>query len=246
MKQQYVRCRQGFFLALILVLLLPTAGSAAENAAGIQDHETIQAAARAYLQGVARDHHGEGVEVQVVAGRLDPRLRLRACGEPLQASLPPGARLMGNTTVGVRCGGPAPWRLFVPMEVRVSGEVLVTRRPLPRDTVLSGEDIRLERRALDDLHGGYLVDPQRVQGMVLRRSLQAGTVLTPQLVEPRQLVHRGQKVTLMAQNAAISVRVRGEALGDGAYGEQVRVRNLSSGRVVEGRVLSSGVVGVTM
>ncbi|MBK1691551.1 flagellar basal body P-ring formation chaperone FlgA [Ectothiorhodospira mobilis] len=246
MKQQRVPCRQGFFLALILVLLSPTAGSAAGNAPGIQDHAAIQAAARAYLQEVAQDHHGAGVQVRVVPGRLDPRLRLRACGEPLQASLPPGARLMGNTTVGVRCGGPAPWRLFVPMEVRVSGEVLVSRRPLPRDTVLSRDDVRLERRDLDGLHSGYLVDPQRVQGMVLRRSLQAGTVLTPQLVEPRQLVHRGQKVTLMAQNPAISVRVRGEALGDGAYGERVRVRNLSSGRVVEGRVLSSGVVGVTM
>lgn len=246
MKQQRIPCRQGFFLTLLFMLLLPTPGSAAGNTREIQDHATIQEAARTYLQEVAQNHHGEEVQIRIVPGRLDPRLRLRACGEPLQASLPPGARLMGNTTVGVRCGGPAPWRLFVPMQVQVSGEVLVTTRAMPRDTVLSRDDMRLERRALNDLHSGYLVDPQRAQGMVLKRSLQAGTVLTPQLVEPRQLVHRGQKVTLMAQNPAISVRVRGEALGDGAYGERVRVRNLSSGRVVEGRVLSSGVVGVTM
>ncbi|MFP4683070.1 MAG: flagellar basal body P-ring formation chaperone FlgA [Ectothiorhodospira sp.] len=232
---------------MCIALLLSTNGTTARaDAQPVQDHGAIQAAAREHLTEAARAHHGEELEVRVVPGHLDSRLRLRACAEPLQASLPPAAKLMGNTTVSVSCSAPAPWRLYVPMEVRVAGEVLVTARPLPRDTVLSREDIRLERRSLGSLHGGYLVDPQRVRGMVLRRSLQAGTVLTPQVVEAQQLVHRGQKVTLLARNPTINVRVRGEALGDGAYGEAVRVRNLSSGRVVEGRVLSSGVVGVTM
>jgi len=82
--------------------------------------------------------------------------------------------------------------------------------------------------------------------MVLRRALQTGTVLTPQMVEPPRLVQRGQRVLLLAETGSVAVRVEAEAMGNGALGDRVRVRNLSSQNIVEGRVLSHGVVGVSM
>ncbi|MGM0676987.1 flagellar basal body P-ring formation chaperone FlgA [Ectothiorhodospira marina] len=228
-------------LTLCLLVLPPTT-----LASEVEPHANILETARDFLTEQARQHHGDALEVRVVPGRLDPRLRLRACGAPLEADLPPGGRMVGNTTVGVRCPGPSPWNLYVPMQVNVSGEVVVLDRSLPRGAVLSSTDIRLERKALDGLHSGYLVDPERANHMVLRRALRGGTVLTPHMVEPQRLVHRGERVTLLSENAAISVRMAGEAMADGAYGDRVRVRNLSSRRVVEGRVLSAGVVGVNM
>jgi len=55
-------------------------------------------------------------------------------------------------------------------------------------------------------------------------------------------VHRGQEVDLLADHGAIQVKSQGEALGDGAVGNRIKVRNKSSGRIIEGTIRSAGIV----
>ncbi|SEQ11672.1 flagella basal body P-ring formation protein FlgA [Ectothiorhodospira magna] len=239
------RTLQGVARRLLLGCMI-LCGTGPAMATAIQSHDSILTVASDFLDAQARAHHGDDLVVQVRPGNLDPRLRLQACGAELEAFLTPGTRMIGNTTVGIRCPAPAPWSLFVPMQVNVRGEVVVLERPLPRGALIASGDIRVELRDLGNLHGGYLTNPAEVSNMVLRRGLPAGTVLSPQMVEPQRLVHRGDTVILLAQGGGLSVRMEGLALAHGAYGDRVTVRNLSSRRVVEGRVLSAGVVGVNM
>ncbi|OOG27135.1 flagella basal body P-ring formation protein FlgA [Thioalkalivibrio denitrificans] len=228
--------------ALLACVLLSWASTAMAH----EPHDSILQAATGFMATAARDAHGEGFDVTVTPGRLDPRLRLRRCDHGLEAFLGPGSRMAGSTTVGVRCPGPVTWTLYVPVNISVHGQVLVLTRPLPRGSLLEDAALRLERHDVGNLSGGYLSDLQEARHMVLRRALPAGTVLTPQMVEPPRLVQRGQRVMLVAENPAVTVRVAGEALADGSLGQRVQVRNLSSRRVVEGTVLSRGVVGVNM
>ncbi|TVP83944.1 MAG: flagella basal body P-ring formation protein FlgA [Thioalkalivibrio sp.] len=231
--------RTGWLLAALLLL----AGS---GAAAHEPQRNILAEATAFMEAAAAEAHGAGFEVSVSAGRLDDRLRLRACEEGLEAFNAPGTRTAGNTTVGVRCHGPVSWTLYVPVQIEVRGEVVVLGQPLPRGSVLQPSQLRLERQDVGGLSNGYLGDLEEARDMVLRRALQAGTVLTPQMVEPPRLIERGQRVLLVAETGTVAVRVQAEAMGNGALGERVRVRNLSSQEIVEGRVLSHGVVGVSM
>jgi flagellar basal body P-ring formation protein FlgA len=64
----------------------------------------------------------------------------------------------------------------------------------------------------------------------------------PGLAAP--LVHRGERVQLSARIGAVIAQVEAEALQDGRLGEVIRVRNLHSGRVQQGRVLRPGQVEV--
>lgn len=230
----------------LIALLVATSGAWAGTSTAHEPHERILQAATRFIAAEARNAHGERFDVSVTPGRLDSRLRLRRCEHELEAFPGPGTRMAGQTTVGVRCPGPVTWTLYVPVHVGVHGDVLVLAHPLPRGTLLEESQLRVERHDVGRLPGGYLADIGAARHMVLRRALPAGTVLTPQMVEPPRLVQRGQRVILMAESAAISVRVAGEALADGGLGDRVRVRNLSSRQVVEGTVLSRGVVGVTM
>jgi len=240
-KQAHTRCPGSrLCMGLCMGLLLVATAQASEP------HENILAVASDFITAEAQALHGEAFEIHVTPGRLDPRLRLRECEAGLQAFMAPGARLSGSSTAGVRCLGPVTWSLYVPVRISVMGDVLVLAQPQPRGTLLDVSQLRLERHDVGSLPGGYLNDPKAATNMVLRRALSAGTVLTPQMVEPQRLVRRGQRVTLLAEGSAIAVRVEGEALGDGSRGEQIRVRNLSSRRVVEGIVLSHGVVSVRM
>jgi flagellar basal body P-ring formation protein FlgA len=226
----------------LICLLLPAAAGAAAH----EPQQNILQTATQFMEAAAFDVHGPGFDIAVNAGPLDDRLRLRACDEGLEAFMAPGTRTSGNTTVGVRCQGPVSWTLYVPVHIEVHGEVVVLAQPLPRGTVLQRSHLRLEQQDVGRLSAGYLASPEEASDMVLRRALQAGTVLTPQMVEPPRLVQRGQRVLLLAETGSVAVRVEAEAMGDGALGERVRVRNLSSQKIVEGQVLSHGVVGVSM
>lgn len=227
-----------------MVVLLSLLSAVAH--AGYEPHQTILQTATQYMLAQAQQTHDAAWDITVRPGRLDSRLRLRACEHGLEAFLAPGSRMLGNSTVGVRCNGPVNWTLYVPVHIMVQAEVLVLTQSLPRGTLLQPSHLRSERHDLSQLSRGYLTDKQAAEHMVLRRALQVGTVLAPSMVEPPRLVERGQRVILLAETDTVTVRVEGEALNHGVLGDRVRVRNLSSRRIVEGVVLSHGVVGVSM
>ena len=120
----------------------------------------------------------------------------------------------------------------------------MTTHPILRGAIFGPEDVQQEVKDTARLTQGYLTDLKDVIGMVARRSVPAGAVLHPGLVQAPVVIRRGETVVLLARANGMEVRVEGRAMADGAVGDVIRVRNLSSGRVVEGVVVSPGVVEV--
>ncbi|MEJ2344669.1 MAG: flagellar basal body P-ring formation chaperone FlgA [Gammaproteobacteria bacterium] len=208
----------------------------------LQDHQSIRNAVRQFLAAQLKQRKADVRSISV--GALDPRLRLPRCNKPLEAFATGARRLIGSTTVGVRCHGAKPWKLYVSAQTVVVGNVVVTTLPLARHHVLKASDLRVARRDLTTLPRGYLEQPQQAVGEVLLRQLGAGQVVRLTEIAAPKLVRRGETVTLTADAAGVLVRMSGKALSDGASGDTVQVRNLSSRRVVQGVVTAPGVVSV--
>lgn len=204
------------------------------------------------LQGLAEAHvlallPADGIERTVTAQTLDPRLRLAGCADAPEAFLSdPRGAVRSVTTVGLRCRGPAPWTVYVRVGVEAVGTVVVARRTLARGERVSAADLRLERRRLDQLAYGWFESTAAVVGRPVLRPVPANAALTPAVLGHQHQVEKGQRVELRASTGGISVGMPGEALTDGAQGERIRVRNLSSNRVVEGIVRSPKVVEVLL
>ena len=222
--------------ALLLALSWPAPGAELESRAEI---------ARAAERHLAERLAGRFEEApRIEASGLDPRLRLARCTVPLEAFLPPGGREIGSTTVGVRCNGDKRWTLYVPVKVTVFTQVVVAARSLPRGQLLSASDLSLARRDLARLPQGYFRDPAEVAGQQLKRNVTAGQALTPALLKAPRTIRRGERVTLVAGGNGVEVRMPGIALNNAARGETVRVRNVSSKRIVLGVVAGPGLVQV--
>ncbi|WP_162299961.1 flagellar basal body P-ring formation chaperone FlgA [Kineobactrum sediminis] len=176
------------------------------------------------------------------AGQLDSRLRLARCEQPLQAFAVAGDRLGGNTSVGVRC--PGSWKLYVPVKVEVLLRVLALKRPLERGSILTEADLGHVLVDTRRLAQGYFTSIAAVSGHTVKRSAASGTILTNALIEESAVISRGQRVSLSASGTGIAVQAPGQALADARMGERVRVKNLSSGKVVEGIVRGPGNVEV--
>jgi flagella basal body P-ring formation protein FlgA len=221
---------------ILLPACLACLAAFAVSAEGPQPLEQIRAAAQDY---VAARLGG----AQASAGTLDPRLRLPACGQPLQAGGP--APNPGNAwTVAVHCPGPAVWTLYVPVRASQRRPVVVLTRALGPGVPVPADALALQERDVGALTYGYMAQPEDVAGKLLRRPLAAGAAVTPDALANPASIRRGQQVTLLSRSGSFEVRADGKALADGASGERIRAENLDSHRIVEGVVRDGGTVEV--
>ena len=233
-------CRSPIFaLALFLSLLFSGSVLAGEW----QSHADIQAAAAATVRA---QWAVSGGRVDVVADELDRRIRLPACDQALAVTVPFERKQSSRVTTQVRCDGARPWKLFVPVRLAIFQQVLVAAHALPRDSLLTADDISLTEMDTGRMDYGYLVEASDAVGQRLRRPLAAGEPIAPGNLEIPPMVKRGQRVTLEAQTGGLTVRMAGVAKADGIKGQIIEVENLNSGRDVQAVVRSAKSVEVLL
>ncbi|MEL7450081.1 MAG: flagellar basal body P-ring formation chaperone FlgA [Pseudomonadota bacterium] len=228
--------------AVILTLLLWIVTLQTAVAQDWQDTTVIEKTATEFVEAAIDTNAGSRISIK--AGNLDKRLRLQRCETPLEAFTTPGADLRKGGTVGVRCTAGKGWKIYVPVRVSMVTSVLVAQHALARGAALTAGDVRLVERDVATLPSGYLTNIARLQGQALRRHVLPGSIITPSMLVQSKTIHRGQRVTLLAAGSALSIRMAGTAMSNGGLGERISVKNLSSGRTVEGVVRSAETVEV--
>jgi flagella basal body P-ring formation protein FlgA len=215
-----------------LLLLVPVAWGAPQ-----QSHAGIREAAAGFLLAQARGLPGQAT---ITVGEIDRRIALPHC-PVLEPFLPSGARLLGNTTVGVRCPGAKGWTLFVPAHVRVAAGLLIAARPLQQGQVLRQEDLAIRSGELSQ--PGELTDAAQATGMVLKFGIGAGQTLKQDMVRAPFAVTQGQTVQLQVEGEGYRILAEGQALSNAAEGQSLRVK-AHSGQVVSGLAQADGSVAV--
>lgn len=176
-------------------------------------------------------------------GQLDPRTQLAPCSA-FEPFLPNGSRLWGKTTVGIRCLGPATWTIYVPVQVRVSGQYLVAARPLPAGQMLSSGDIATRSGDLGMLPANIVTEEALAVGKTIKNGTAAGQPLRSDQLTAPWAVHQGQNVKLLSKGAGFSVSSEGKALNNAAEGQVAQVRT-ASGQTLSGIARTGGVVEIS-
>lgn len=230
-----------FLLVIFLCLMLiPLTTHSFEQ----QSHESIKDAVKSFIFKKVDQKFRNDITVTI--GTLDKRLRLSNCLTPLDVQAPTTSLFVGNISVRVKCHDEKTWTIFIPTTVSVFDEVVINTRPLTRGDAIQPTDLIKERRDISKLMTGYYTHVQEAAGQVATRSIRIGSVITPKLVKPQNLVKRGENVIIKAISAGLEIQTKGEALSDGAKGDLIRIRNTRSNQVVEGIVTSQGIVEIRM
>jgi flagella basal body P-ring formation protein FlgA len=220
-------------LASIFVLIGCLWGGPA-LAAPQQSHAAIRATALAFAQAESKNLPGE-VHIEVTP--IDRRLKLAPC-DKLQAFLPVGAKLIGKTSIGVRCDAQPAWSVFMQADIKVTVDLLVASRSLPQGTVISAADLGLQRGDLS--RPGLITAPEQAIGKTLKFTIGAGQVLRQDMLRAPRLIRQGQTVTLRARGNGFVVSQKGQALNDAGKGEIVRIRTATS-QVLTARMVAEGI-----
>jgi flagella basal body P-ring formation protein FlgA len=204
----------------------------------------------------------------VTLAPLDPRLQVRACEKPLAMDLPFGSyeklrvrcsqpvwQIYVRVTVPARQaskgplqGPSAPTVATAGTEAKASAapekrQVLVANMPLYKGQFLNESHVRLAEVESKGLNGQILESLAQVMHAELIRDVRPDAPLRSQDIRPTVLVKRGQMVLIsvgQAQGFQISARV--EAMQDGRFGDQIKLKNKESGRILTGQVKGPNLV----
>jgi flagella basal body P-ring formation protein FlgA len=219
--------------AILFVLSGSVAG------AQFQDLDAVQRSVHRFVTEETRQLPGEvAVEVQPP----DKRLRLSACAD-LHPYVPPGIRLWGRTSVGVRCAGPDTWSMTLAVVIKVQGQAVFTARPVARGHRIQDDDIAVRPVDLTQLPAGVLTDGSQALGQFTGVALSAGLAVRADMLHGERVVQPGQSVRVVYRADGLHVTGEGKAMGAGAVGEEVSVRT-ANGRVIRGKVSAAGEVEV--
>jgi len=200
--------------------------------------EMVQYTAEEYVKKII-DIPTKG-KLTINAANLDSRLKLTTCSAPLNSSIPGKQSLSGNITVLVSCE-PENWQVYVPVRTQLLLPRVVAATPLARGVVLSAPDLTIRMVEIRFQRGVVFDDPRQIIGSKMKRTVNMG--------EPIQgndicLVCRNDSVQIKAGGGGLNIITKGTALSDGSLGEQIRVQNTKSKRVVDGIITGVGEVTV--
>lgn len=204
-----------------------------------QDLAQLAAVATAFLQ-----QEGAGLpgEVKVEVRPLDARMMLAPCPAP-EAFLQPGARVWGNTTVGVRCSAPTAWKVYIQAKVSVIGEYVAAGVPLGQGQAIEQSQLVMLRGDLAALPNGVVTDMAQAIGRSSTVSLPPGAPLRLDGLKSKPVVQQGQTVRVVSSGAGFKVSAEGRAIGTAGPGQVVQVR-MAAGAVVSGIAQPGGLVEV--
>lgn len=180
--------------------------------------------------------------VSISVGALDARMQLAACAAP-EAFQQPGARVWGKTTVGVRCGAPTPWTVYIQAQVSVQAEYVAAAQPLVQGQSIDAAQLVMVKGDLAALPNGVLTDMAQAVGRTSARSLAAGAPLRADQLRSKPVVQQGQSVKVVSKGAGFSVSRDARAIGNAGEGQVVQVRT-PAGAILSGVARAGGLVEV--
>lgn len=161
----------------------------------------------------------------------------------LETSLPKGAKPWGRVNVSVRCTAGASWHIYVPVQIGVMTEYLVTARTLVPGRTIESADLTRQTGNLAEQPVGILTDPLEAIGRVAAAAVPAGRPLRGDMLRQPMVIQQGQTVRVISRGPGFEVANEGRAVSNAHLGQIAQVR-LANGQVVSGIARGSGLVDV--
>ena len=123
--------------------------------------------------------------------------------------------------------------------------VVVAASSIPRGQVITSDKISILTRDIADTDSPYL-DQKEIIGKKTKRLIREGSIIEHSWVDIPPMVTRGQVVKIVLNSGALHVSTDGIAKMNGVKNQFIRVRNLSSHKLLYCRVTAPGTVEVRL
>ena len=112
-----------------------------------------------------------------------------------------------------------------------------------RGSIITPDQVEMIRRDISKLAAPYF-SMDRVVGLQAKRTIRAGKPLDTMNVAPPPVIKKGEPVEIIASKGPLRISTKGIATMDGRPGDFIRVKNISSSKLIYCKVDAPGVVSV--
>ncbi len=184
-------------------------------------------------------------------GELGGQLELTPLASPPTISVPDNALEITAKPTGAKLGAVRSVNVLISSQgqvvrsitlryrLRLEAEVAMTTCSLSAQTTINPSAWSVQRCDIAALPGRPL-RPNELAGRRMRRSVNAGTVLSTDNTEPMPLVLRGSHVLVSVRAGMITLTCDAIALADGVAGDVIELRNPSSKKTFQAVVTEAG------
>ncbi|WP_196593104.1 flagellar basal body P-ring formation chaperone FlgA [Pectinatus sottacetonis] len=164
----------------------------------------------------------------------------------LKAEIPYGVKYAVPTVVYVylQVKGQTVDKALCRLQMHLYDNVVVASKPLRANEILTAADLHIEKKEIGAINTDYLTKISDVTGKMSRYPLRPGDILKARLLVMPDIIKRGAPVKIIVKTKGLFVKASGIALMDGSKGEYIRVKNLSTGKIISGKVVDAQTVNV--
>ena len=184
--------------------------------------------------------------VRVTADKIDSRLNLKACAEDqLVVFNPYQSPILSTSTMGIKCQeNDNHWSLYVPVKITVLKTIYVAKRALIKGNRLTEDDIYQTEMDVQRLNKGYFTEKDLLVGQICKQNISPNSPLNPHNVEAAKLINKGERVSIVVNDNNLTISMDGVAMEEGSLGDTIKVRNLSSKKIIEAQITDAKKVNV--
>ena len=155
-------------------------------------------------------------------------------------------------TVIVSCSKPLKWQITIRTnadstskihskkkinKISNSIKLITLRNNLKKGEVIQKHDLKFDYKT-NSVGNGFFESFDKLVGRKINQNLSKGQVIKIRHLEENFMVSEGQSIIIFSDLYGINVRMQGNALENGHFNELIKVKNISSGKIVQGRVIN--------
>ncbi|PKN77291.1 MAG: flagella basal body P-ring formation protein FlgA [Deltaproteobacteria bacterium HGW-Deltaproteobacteria-10] len=128
--------------------------------------------------------------------------------------------------------------------IEVLHEFVVSVKNLGRDSIISANDVFVQKKWVRSIPLNSVSGVDEVVGKLLLVSIRPNTELSRNMFKEVTAVKRGKMVQIVLDSGAINITTMGLSEEDGTEGSFVKVRNITSNKIIYARVVGESKVKV--
>ena len=236
------RSRRRTFLYLLFICFLLSALSSQLSAPFVfaQDRSVIEARLTRFVKQIYNDDDDVRIKFNPMTISRNEKTKIRN----ISFLEMPDANGAGICSLELELDGGRTRNVHVPFRVFAKRKIFMMRHPGKQGDVIRKTDITVKEIYLSGRNNEYPATVEEVAGRVLKRDIAANTVVTKQILEEQIALQRGDLVNIVVESKRLLVQARGKTIDKGRIGDTVRVKNVTSGKELVGKVTGSNTVVV--
>jgi flagella basal body P-ring formation protein FlgA len=147
-------------------------------------------------------------------------------------------------TVGIYDDGTLVREEPVRVRMEVAMDVVVSAKFLPRDTEINADDVRLVRKWFNQNPANIVTQMEDVIGKHPYSDIRQNMEIKRNMLKTLRTIRRGKMVKIVLESGPMTIVTFGLSEEDGSRGDFIKVKNISSNKIVYAKVIDDSSVRV--